>query len=86
MYPTLLKLITVDLSAQQTDSAVLVSFKASVCANIQEHFEMTSMETATHPLIISTVLDRTTKRMNLFSKEFHTAAYKHVQSLVISAA
>ena len=57
VYPSLWKLIQVDMAASDDDTPPVAGFKAAIIASLKERFDMTSVRAARHPFVIATVLD-----------------------------
>jgi hAT family C-terminal dimerisation region len=80
VYPIINKLIAIDLTTKAGDSPVIKAFKDNVRQSLDQRFEVSNLETASHPFLVATVLDPATKQMELFSEEFRQAAYSHVRT------
>jgi len=79
VYPSLWKLIQVDMAASDDDTPAVAGFKAAITASLKERFDMTSLQVARHPFVIATVLDPEYKAMTHFPDNVRAAAYEFVR-------
>ena len=81
VYPTIWKLVNVNLALTAAEFQPLADFNKSVVLAIHKRLQIDSVEVYKHPFVISTVLDPSLKRLDLFPVEVKRNAYDHVRKL-----